>query len=159
MKKRKWLILLIVVLVLLAACFGLWFVHPFAPLVLLASLLIQLPIVFGIITVTFGSAYRDRAWERRQQYLKDGDAEAWLQGEETEAKAVQQRYWSRGGKTLASLNRAEAMFAAGQGERAAALLAAADPKFLSGDDRKRLLTLLNQLTNNLPYEPTFEKGR
>lgn len=159
MKKRKWLWWGVALLVLAAACFGLWFIHPYAPLALLLSLAIQLPLIYGILHVTVGSAYKDRAWERRQQYLKDGDAEEWLRGEETEARSVQYRYWSRGGRTLAALNRAEAAWAAGQKEKAAAALAAADPKYLSRDDEARSRKLLGQMTNREPYEPTFEPGR
>lgn len=145
MKRRKILFWLIPILVLLALGVGLYFVHPLAPLALLLSLLIQLPIIFLLAKSSLNSSYRDRAYQRRQLYLKDGDAEALWEGERKEAASVGYRYWSRGTKTLCQLNQAEALVALDRHDEAAEHLALAEEEKLDSHSRERFDAVVQAL--------------
>ena len=116
---------------------GLFFVNPLAPLLLLASLAIQLPIVVSITRVNLGAGYRDRAFERRRSCREGGDAAEWLAAEEREAAGLGYKYWSRATRDLSLLNRAEPLALLGRGHEAAELLAELEEKRLDGYNRGR----------------------
>lgn len=122
-------------LLLLCAGAALYWVHPLAPLFLLLSVLIQLPIILLITRASFTSSYNDRVWARKEQYEKDGDAAAWLAQEQAEAKGVGFRYWSSKGRMRNMLLRAKLLTELGQKDQAALLLAEIIPGKLSAEDQ------------------------
>lgn len=151
MKKKMAKILAIGAVVLLAAGVALYFVHPLAPVLLLFSVVVQGMVAFGVMRAGFNGSYRQRAEERRRQFLKNGDAEKWLAGEEAEAAAAGYRYWSPAGKSLSALNRAEILLLLGRAEDAAGALAQALPDKLEKPDKKRAALLEARLLQGPPY--------
>ena len=141
------------VVALTAACIGLYFVHPYAPLVLLLSLLIQAPLVWVITHGRLNRGYQERAEQRRKDYEMDGDAEKWLRGEEAEANSVGYRYWSPNSRMKSVLNRAEPLLALGRGREAAQLLAEVEPARLDGPSVARYEELMCVLRSGCPASP------
>ncbi|MGD9559741.1 MAG: hypothetical protein AB7V55_03940 [Oscillospiraceae bacterium] len=115
----------------------LWLLHPLAPVLLLGSLLIQLPLIWGVARRQFAVGYRRRAAQRRAAWRAGGPAAAFLQAEQQEADAPAFRHWSRGAKALSALCRAEALWALGRGHEAAALLAGLQREKLEADEQQR----------------------
>jgi hypothetical protein len=122
---------------LAALAAGLFFITPWAPLFVLLSLGVQAPVVLLITATSLNGGYRDRAFERRGQYEKDGDADAWLAAEAREALSVGYRYFSSGTKSHSALNRAQALAALGRYDEGAALLAEVDEKKLDHLSKRR----------------------
>ncbi len=145
MKRSPFVYLLPVlgVFVLLGAV--LYFIHPMAPLFLVASLLIQAPLVWVLSRASLGSSYRERAAARRQQYEKDGNAEAWVAGEEKEAASIGYKYWSKAGKSMCELNRADGLVHLGRKGDAGQALAQVAPQKLAAQDRVRYEELSQKL--------------
>ncbi len=137
MKNRPLRVLFIAAGLFAALAAALYFVHPMAPLLLLASLVVQLPIIAGLTRAGLASGYRERAAARRRRYDEDGDAGAWLAGEEAEAAAPGYRFWSSAARAQCALSRAEAMAALGRGNEAAALLAELPEDRLPETERAR----------------------
>lgn len=137
-KKKRPVVRAIVALAIFLLVEGLlYLVHPLVPVLLLGSLLIQAPIIWGFFRRNFNMGYRQRAAQRRERYKECGDAEAWLAGEERETRMPGYRYWSRGGKALVALNCAEALLALGRRDDAGARLAEVDRPRLEPDDQQR----------------------
>lgn len=143
MKPARILLVALPVLLVLAA--ALYFVHPVAPLLLLFSLLVQLPIIAALVSSSFTGSYRQRAEERLRRYGADGDAAAWLAEEQAEAKGVGFAYWSSAGRALNTIARAEALCALGRRDEAAALLDAVEAARVDKRDAERYGALRRQL--------------
>lgn len=143
MGRFKFLLFFCPVLVLLAVV--LFFVHPLAPLVLLLSVLIQLPIVYIISQVNMNKGYEDRAFARKTQHEKDKDAAAWLQEEEKEAAGAGFKYWSKRAKSLSALNRAQLLLEMEMPRQAAALLAQVQENKIDKINRQRFLQMVEKL--------------
>lgn len=150
MKNRPWLVFVPIGVIVLALAVFSFFIKWWAPLLILAALVVQAAVVFAIVRSKTDGAYSDRAYERRQQYEKDGDAEAWLDGEAREVRAVGYRYWSSGAKAQSALNRAAALVALGRTGEAAALLGQLEPKRLDRDARARLEGLVVNIQSQSP---------
>lgn len=140
---RKYVIGAVVLLAVLAAL--LYLVHPLGPLFLLLSVLVQAPIIFGISRHNFKTSYIQRSEQRRAEYEKEGDGEAWLAAEEAEARSVGYKYWSRAGRSLNALNRADALCAVGREADGRAALEQAEYMRLEAPDRKRYDALAERL--------------
>ncbi len=137
MKKFPYRFLLPLGIVFVVLAVVLYFFHPLAPLFLLASLLIQIPIVLVVSRVNMNKGYEDRSFERRLQYQQDGDAAAFFAAEEREAGGAGFAYWSPRAKALSRLCRAELLCELRRGSEAAELLAAIDEKKLDKAGRQR----------------------
>lgn len=137
MKHSPWFFLVPVGIVAAVLAVVLYFFHPLAPLVLLASLLVQAPIIAIVSRVNMTRGYEDRAYERLVQYKKDGDAAAFLAAEEREAGGAGFAYWSPRAKNLSRLNRAGLLADLGRPADAALLLADVDTKTLDKTNRQR----------------------
>lgn len=130
-KKALW----IAALALLALAVLLYFFHPLAPVFLLLSVAIQLPLIYVIVRVSFSSGYADRVYERKQRFEKDGDAAAWLAEEEREARGVGFRYWSAKSRNKNALLRAGLLQKLGREADAKQALAEVLPAKLRGEDK------------------------
>lgn len=138
MKKRGPLFYLLPILgIFVVLCVILYFFHPLAPLLLLASIIIQAPIIFFISKVSIDSGYRDRLYERKQQYKIDGDTEAFLDKEEKEAQSVFFKILNKSSRRQNLLTRAELLHTLSRGEEGRTLLAEIDPGKLSPLDLDR----------------------
>ncbi|NLW79668.1 MAG: hypothetical protein GXY32_09710 [Ruminococcaceae bacterium] len=138
MKKKRPVLRTVVALVIFLAIEALlYLVHPLVPVLVLGSVLIQAPIIWGIFRRNFNMGYRQRAAQRRERYKESGDAEAWLAGEQRETRMPGYKYWSRGGKALVALNCADALLAMGRRDAAGAQLAEVDRPRLEPDDQQR----------------------
>ena len=137
MKRSPWFFLVPVGIVVAVLAVILYFVHPLAPLVLLASLLVQVPIIVIVTRVNMTHGYEDRAYERSVQYKKDGDAAACLAAEEREASSAGFEYWSPRAKNLSRLNRAGLLADLDRPAEAALLLADIDTKAIDKTNRQR----------------------
>lgn len=146
MKNRPYLkYLLIFAGAVVALGIVLYFVTPWAPLALAASLVIQLPIIVILTRTNLTAGYRDRAFARRARFAEDGDAAAWLAEEQREAVSQGYRFWSRAGRAQSALNRADALAELGRGNEAAALLAEIEEKTLPAADRQRYQTIVERI--------------
>lgn len=145
MKKSPWSYLVPVVVVFAVLAVVLFFINPLGPLLLLASLVVQLPIIYIISRTAFSSGYADRSYNRRQQFLEDGNAAHWLEAEQKEERSVGFSFWSAASKTDNNLNQAEAMIALGLWRDAAGKLAAVDEKKLGKTRRQRYDELAESL--------------
>lgn len=139
--KRAW-VAVACVAALLLACGLLWLWHPFAPLVLLGSLLVQLPIIATLTRRGLSASYVQRAAARYAQYLESGDAAEWLAAESAEMQSAGYRYWSGAGRALNALNRAEAATALGFCDEAAQALADAEAAKLPAHEAQRFETVV-----------------
>ncbi len=83
------------------------FLSPWAPVLLLASLVLQVPIVYLIAKLGYDSAYAERLHQRTLLFEKEGNAELFLNKENAEAAGFGYRLLSRKNKTLNLLTRAE----------------------------------------------------
>lgn len=140
--------LLIIAGIFVALAIVLFFFSPWAPLFLLASIAIQAPIIIIITRTNLTAGYRDRAFERRAQYQKDGDAQGWLDAEQRDASGVGFRFWSSAGRAQSLLNRADALSELERGDEAAALLAELDTQKLPKMDRERFDAIVAKIRNN-----------
>lgn len=146
MKNRPYLkYLLIAAGVAVALAVGLSFITPWAPLVLAASLIIQLPIVVILTRTNLTAGYRDRAFARRARFAEDGDAVAWLAEEQREAAGQGTRFWSRAARAQSALNRADALAELGRNSEAAGLLAEIEEKTLPAADRRRYQDIVERI--------------
>ncbi len=146
----KYLVPTGITLLLLAVV--LFFINPWAPLLLLASLLIQAPLIWLLVVSSYSNSYKDRTRERITAFEKDKDAQKWLAEEEKELKSIGRRYWSKGGENLSLLNRAQVYAALGNWEQAEALLAGVEEKRLSSMDLPRYKKLLEEKEKNQQKE-------
>ena len=137
MKKSPWFFLVPVGIVVAVIMVLLYFLHPLGPVVLLISLAIQVPIIWVVTRTSMTKGYEDRAYERRQQFQIDGDAQAFLEMEEQEAGGAGFTYWSRRAKSLSALNRAELLTELDRQDEAAVLLADVDTKAIDRENRRR----------------------
>ncbi|MFV0353199.1 MAG: hypothetical protein ACK5JF_12970 [Oscillospiraceae bacterium] len=150
-KNKRKIIGLVAVLFVLALVMGLLCIfNPFAPLIVVLSLLIQAPLIYGIGQVVFGKSYQKRTEERREKFLKDNNLDSFLLEEEKEAKGPGFAYWSLAGKYTNYLNRAELLLLAQRQEDAMQLLAQVDPRRLRQEDKERYLAILNNDKSILP---------
>lgn len=133
---KKWIVVAVGCAALLVFI-ALYFVHPLAPLLLLASLLVQFPFIYLSLKAGFGKSYRQRAQKRYEEFLKTGDAAAWFLAEQREAAAKEVRHWSRAGRSLLAFNLARAAFAAGQTEEMLAALGRVEPAALPPEERRQ----------------------
>lgn len=131
MKNKLWPYLVGLGVIFVGLAVGLFFVTPYAPLFVLASLVIQAPIIYFIARTTLATSYYDRAAKRRTQYEEDGDAEVWLAAEEKEVSGGAYKGFSRYGKSLNALNRAQALHALGRKDEAKNCLAQVNEKVLN----------------------------
>lgn len=115
----------------------LYFVNPLAPLLLVLSLVVQVPLIVIITRTSMAGSYADRAHARRQAFEKDGNAAAWLAGEENEAHSIAFRYLSKTGKMRNALNRAQPLCLLGRTEEAARLLEEVNPARLVRQEVER----------------------
>lgn len=134
MKIGKYLIGLLVVLVLLAV--GLYFIHPYAPLLLLLSLIIQAPTIFLIMYHSINESYRKRKKQRREQYDEDGDVVKYLEQEAAEVNVPGFRLLSAKEQTLNKLVRAELMVRLEEYEGAKTLLEEVEPQRLTEAEKE-----------------------
>lgn len=138
--KLVWVILFAVILLLIL--FAAYRINPYAPLFVILSLLIQAPIIYGVARVVFGKSYRQRAKERRDKFLKDGDLALCLQQEENEASSAEFAHWSLGGRYANYINRAELLLLAERREEAWTLLFCINPSYLNTEDKERYYKLM-----------------
>lgn len=150
MKKSPYSYFIIIGIVLVALAVVLYIINPWAPLFLLASLMIQIPIIYGITKATMNFSYQDRAYDRRMAFEESGDAAAWLAGEQKEAHSVGQKFWSSRSKELNRLNQAAPLCALGRKNEAAELLAQVDEAKLEATARKRYDELVEELRAEVP---------
>lgn len=145
MKKKVLLYLVPFFLIFLALGIVLFFFSPYAPLLLVLSLAIQLPVIYFIARSSTGSSYRERADARREQYERDRDAQAWLKQEEKEAASIGYRYWSKAGKSLNQLNQAFLLAQLGRMEEAKSRIDNIQPAKLAKADREQYEKLLQEM--------------
>lgn len=150
MKKKPPLYLVVIGLVFVGLCIVLYFIHPLAPLLLLASVLIQGPIVYAITLAKMNGSYQERAYQRQTQYEKDKDAAAWLKQEQQEAASVGFKYWSSRSRCLNALNQAQPLTALGRLEEARVYMDQVEPGKLDKSDRDRFSALQAQWAENAP---------
>lgn len=125
----KYLIPFVVILVALAV--GLSFVTPWAPVFVLASVLIQVPIIWRMFSSSQDNGYDTREQERVVQFEIDGDAALWLEAEEREAASIGYRYYSKANRDRNRLNRANMLVKLNRAGEAKELLEEMDPKKLN----------------------------
>ncbi len=113
---------LIAVGVLVAICVGLWFLHPIAPLLIVLSLAVQLPVAYALMRKRLTSGYLKRTEGYRKELLQSGDANAWLCAEQGETLAKEYSLWHKKLRLLNLLNRAEALAMLGQKDEVRRLL-------------------------------------
>lgn len=135
-------------LALLGLGVGLYFIHPLAPVLLVLSVGIQIPIILRLMHARSTGSYRQRADARRRRYAQDADAERWLAAEEQEAAGPGVRFWSPAGRMLSLLNRAEALCALRRRAEAAILLGQVEPDALDEADRPRYEQVVFDLREN-----------
>lgn len=153
MKKSPYSYFIIIGAVLFVLAVVLYIINPWAPLFLLASLVIQIPIIYGITKASMNFSYQDRAHDRRVAFEATGDAEAWLAGEQKEAGSVGQKFWSSRSKELNLLNQAAPLCALGRKNEAAELLAWVNEEKLEATARKRYDELVEELRAEAPAAP------
>lgn len=137
--------------ILAVILFLLYRIHPAAPLMLLLSLAVQVPIVILVARAALGGSYRQRAQQRLLAYQAGGAAQQWLNEENAEANTTGYKYWSTSGKALLALNRAQAAYAAGRTEQAASHLDNLQMQKLNQQDMQRFQLLTQQLASGKPY--------
>ena len=86
MRVLKYLLLIVGIFVVLGIILY-WF-HPYAPFFLVASILIQAPIIYFILKSSYCNSYEERIHKRREKYEEEGEWEEWLEREEREAGSV-----------------------------------------------------------------------
>ncbi len=136
---------LVVVFVFLAVL--LWFVSPWAPVLLLASLLLQAPIVFLIAKYTYNSAYEERLHTRKLAFEKEQEVDTFLQKEEQEAASFGYRLLTKKNKTQNILTRAEFLIVLEEFAKAEELFCELDPSSLNKVENERYLLCKNQLAH------------
>lgn len=100
----------------------LYFIHPFAPVLLAASILIQLPLVWILTSSSYNSAYRERSEQNRQKYMKSRDAGHWLEQEDKEASSFGYRFLNQAAKQQNAIIRAELLLQLGRRDEAQTLI-------------------------------------
>lgn len=125
----KYLIPFFAILAALAVL--LFFIHPFAPLLLVLSILIQAPLVWYYVRSAYAKNCKSKESERRQNYEIYGDAEGWLALEEKDAASVAYRYWPRAYRDKNVLRRAELLIKLDRAEQAQELLEGIEQRKLS----------------------------
>ncbi|MDL2254068.1 hypothetical protein LJC49_08400 [Ruminococcaceae bacterium OttesenSCG-928-I18] len=83
-----------------------YFINPYAPLLLLGSLIIQAPIIYYISWYSYNTAYSERQAKRKQKFEQDRDAESWFQEEKREAGSLGFKLLSAKAKSQSALLRA-----------------------------------------------------
>lgn len=142
--KARWVLVAVLVLAVFAAI--LYFFHPMAPVFLLLSMVIQLPIIYFVMRYTSSNSYADRVWERKKQFEKDGDAAAWLKQEQREADAPGFQYWSKKGRNRNMLIRANLLHILEEQAGADALLQMIDESALGREDTELYKTLKTRIS-------------
>ncbi len=133
--------LLLTILAFLGLGLILYLVNPFAPLLLLGSLIIQLPIVYFIAKHSYGGAYAQRVQARKEQFEQDGDTAHWLAKEEQEVASFGYKLLSPKAKTKNALLRARLLSQLNRNEEAQRIWRLIDPELLEGEDRKEYESL------------------
>ncbi len=139
--------------VFIAIAVILYFISPFAPLLLLLSLVIQVPIILFIVRYTTDTSYAQRVDQREQQFEEDGNAAAWLKEEEQEANSIGFKYWSKKGRYQNMLTRAELLHRLGRSDEAAALAADIENAKLPPHAATRHKELLQTLNDGETAQP------
>ena len=142
---KTWKYWLPALLVFAALGFVLYRLHPYAPLLLLASLLIQAPIVYLLTRNAYNSGYDQRSRARQEQFDQDGDAEAWLAGEEQESKSLTYRFLSSAAKAKNSLVRADLLLRLGRRAEAEELLVSLAAESLNKVNKERYDALMGNI--------------
>lgn len=137
MRKTLFKYLLPVAIVLIVLAVVLFFVNPWAPLFVLASVLIQIPIIWGMFKSSQDKSYDVREQERIVKYEIDGDATSWLEAEEKEASSVGYKYYSKASRDRNVLNRANMLVKLNRPDEAKVLLEGLDPQRLNKGNMKR----------------------
>lgn len=125
----------------------LFFLNPYAPLILVASILIQAPIVWFLVTSSYRNSYRERSEQRKLRFEKDSDANKWLEEEEKESRSIGRKYWSKSGNALSILNRTEALLFLERNETAKELWATLEINNVGKQDKKRFETIAKKIEN------------
>lgn len=125
----KYILPFIAVFVALAVL--LFFIHPFAPLLLLLSIIIQAPLVWYYVRSAYAKSSKEHEETRRHQFEADGDAEGWLALEERDAASVAYRYWPRATRDHNVLKRVELLLVLKRPEEAQALMDTLEQRKLS----------------------------
>ncbi len=120
MRAARYILPLVGVFVALGV--GLYFVNPYAPLLLLASLIVQAPVVYLIARLSYAGGYSDRLHARREAYEKDGDAQSWLAQEQKEAESFGFALLSAKTRAQNTLLRAELLGEIGNNNESSLLL-------------------------------------
>ena len=141
-------------IVLLGLGVILYFLHPLAPLLLVASILIQAPVVWLLVASSYRNSYKDRTRERIKDFEKDNDAQKWLKQEEMELKSIGRKYWSKSGESLSALNRAQIYAVLGNWQQASELLGVVQEKRLSSLDTPRYKKLVEENAEFLKQQET-----
>lgn len=123
--------------IFLALGIGLYFVNPYAPLLLLASLILQAPVVYFIARFSYGGGYQDRLHARQVAYEEDGDAQGWLDKERKEAESFGYRLLSAKARAQNALLRAELQMKTDERDGVAELLDEIELGKLNPEDKKR----------------------
>ncbi len=134
---RIFLFLLPLLLLFVALAVLLSFLSPWAPVLLLASLLLQAPIVYFIARFNYDSAYAERLYRRKLAFEKEPEASPFLEKEEQEASGFGYRLLSRKHKCENHLIRAELLQKLQRFPEAAALLSELDPSRLDSVQAER----------------------
>lgn len=149
LKAKKNLIVTVFIVVLLLLSVLLYLLHPLAPLFLLASVLVQLPLIWIVSRMTFTKSYQQRWEDRQKAFLKDQNAEEWLQQEEKEAKSTGFQYWSGKGKSKNYLTQADLLLQLKRTADAKEILQLVNTAKLTKQDRNLFLQIESQLENEI----------
>lgn len=145
MKNKKKIYLGIFLAIFIAIEIALYFVHPFAPAIVFLSFLVQAPIIFLLFKAKTNGSYEERAAKRKEVFNEDHDAEKWLKKEEAETVSIGYKYWSKSGKSLSALNRAEISKLLKQNDQVVELLSQVQAEKLSDENQQRFLALEKEM--------------
>lgn len=144
-KSKKKKIIIASIFVFVGTEIALYFLHPVVPLLVLLSLAIQFPIIWGLFKAKTGTSYAQRWQERKYQFQQDNDVEKWLLQEQLETKNIGYEYWSAKSKSLCFLQQAELWLLLNKPVEARECLAKVIPGKLNAKDKQRAQTAVKQL--------------
>ncbi len=150
---RIFLAILPLLLILVGLAVLLSFVSPWAPVLLLASLLLQAPVIYLIAKFTYDSAYTERLYARKLAFEKDNDADIFLQKEKEETSSFGYRLLSRKNKMQNCLIQAEMLVKLCRFSEADALLCSINTSHLRHEDAARFTLCKNACTEQEATEP------
>lgn len=142
MKKKYGIILVILFVAICVILFAFNWVYF---LLFIFFIVIQLPFIGIMFKKNTNKSYLERAEMRRQNYVKNKNAEQWLAEEKKETKNIGYKYWSKRGLNTSILNQAIPLFLTGQKKLSYQYMQTIHAKKLLPDDLKRYQQLKEQL--------------